>query len=87
MCGPLYAQENSNQVLCRRQFINSLLFRWVGCFETPLNLSSTIFQKEEIAKSYATCGMLDIIIVVMIMWLEKFDFVLVPEHDITGILT
>ena len=28
-----------------------------------------------------------IIIVVIITWLEKFDFVLVPEHDVTGILT
>ena len=28
-----------------------------------------------------------IIIVVIITWQEKFDFVLVPEHDVTGILT
>ena len=27
------------------------------------------------------------IIVVIIAWPEKFDFVLVPEHDVTGILT
>ena len=29
----------------------------------------------------------DIIIVVIITWPEMFDFVLVPEHDVTGILT
>ena len=28
-----------------------------------------------------------LIIVVIITWPEKFDFVLVPEHDVTGILT
>ena len=27
-----------------------------------------------------------IIIVVIITWPEKFDFMLVPEHDVTGIL-
>ena len=27
------------------------------------------------------------IIVVVITWPEKFDFVLVPEHDVIGILT
>ena len=26
-----------------------------------------------------------VIIVVIITWPEKFDFVIVPEHDITGI--
>ena len=26
-------------------------------------------------------------IVVIITWPQKFDFVLVPEHDVTGILT
>ena len=28
-----------------------------------------------------------LIIIVIIMWPEKFDFVFVPEHDVTGILT
>ena len=28
-----------------------------------------------------------IIIVVIVTWPEKFDFVLVPEHDVTNILT
>ena len=28
-----------------------------------------------------------LIIVVIITWPEKFDFVLVPEHGVTGILT
>ena len=28
-----------------------------------------------------------LIIALIIMWPEKFDFVLVPEHDVTGILT
>ena len=28
-----------------------------------------------------------LIILVIITWPEKFDFVLVPEYDITGILT
>ena len=27
------------------------------------------------------------ILVVIITWPEKFDFVVVPEHDVTGILT
>ena len=28
-----------------------------------------------------------LIIVVIITWPEKFDFMLMPEHDVTGILT
>ena len=28
-----------------------------------------------------------ITIVVIITWPEKFDFLLMPEHDVTGILT
>ena len=42
---------------------------------------------ETVTAQPAVGGIRVFIIVVMITWPEKFDLVLVPEHDVTGILT
>ena len=40
-----------------------------------------------LSKRYISSFAYLIIIVVIITWPEKIDFVLVPEHDVIGILT